>query len=57
MVSTPIAAQSRLEDALAMQGMEGAYSWAVALGKDGDLGVTITSATYSAVAFGACTSD
>ena len=57
MVSTPIGAQSKLEDALAMQGMEGAYSWAVSLGKDGDLGVTITSATYSAVAFGACTSD
>ena len=56
-VNTPIAASTRLEDAIAMQGVEGPYGWTVSLGTNGDLGITIAGASYSTVAFGACSSD
>jgi hypothetical protein len=57
MVNTPIAASTKLEDATTMQGVEGPYGWTVSLGSGGDLGITIAGASYSMVAFGACSGD
>ena len=56
-VVTTIAATSKVDDATAIQGVEGPYAWSVSLGAEGELGLTIVGPSYSAVAFGACTSD
>jgi hypothetical protein len=57
LVNTPIAASSRLEDAIAMQGVEGLYGWSVSLGIKGEIGITISGASHATVAFGACSGD
>ena len=57
LVNTPIVASAKVEDAIAMQGVEGPYGWTVSLGSRGDLGITIAGASHSMVAFGACSGD